>query len=178
MLIRKDSFRILHILMLIMSIFILVTTYIAEYIMDIQPCNLCIYQRFTYLYIIKISISSLFKKKFTHYNFLVLIICCVVSCLLSGYNILVERNIIFSTLCSNIKNIPNNMSIDEIQQMLYSETFVACNEIAVKIVGLSMAEWNFFLNFMLIFFLLIIYFYNKFEKIYLEISNDSTNNQS
>jgi disulfide bond formation protein DsbB len=70
------------------------------------------------------------------------------------------------------------MSIDEIQQMLYSETFVACNEIAVKIVGLSMAEWNFFLNFMLIFFLLIIYFYNKFEKIYLEISNDSTNNQS
>ena len=158
--IRKDSYRILHISLVSIGILALSIAYFVEYILHYQPCPLCIYQRFPYLFIIKISIVALIIKKISKYSLFFIVLNLFGACILAGYHTGVERGIFQpSVLCSTIVHIPKHLSIENIKTMFYSQTVSTCTKAAVKLFGISMTEWNLLLNFSLLLAVLLIWFY-------------------
>ena len=158
--IRKDSYRILHISLVSIGILALSIAYFVEYILHYQPCPLCIYQRFPYLFIIKISIVALIIKKISKYSLLFIVLNLFGACVLAGYHSGVERGVFQpSALCSTLVHIPKHLSIENIKTMFYSQTISTCTKAAVKLFGISMTEWNFLLNFSLLLAVLLIWFY-------------------
>jgi disulfide bond formation protein DsbB len=158
--VRKDSFRVLHIGLISIAIFALFFAYFAEYILHYSPCPLCIYQRFPYLFIIKISVVALIIKKIRKYTLFFILLNLLAACLLAGYHSGVERGIFQpSVLCSTLIHLPKHLSIDDMKQIFYSQPVTLCNKVAFKIFTLSMTEWNLLLNLSLLFGLLFVWLY-------------------
>nr|WP_253308511.1 disulfide bond formation protein B [Rickettsia endosymbiont of Ceutorhynchus assimilis] len=160
--IRKDSFRILHLGLITISIIALATAYFAEYVLYYTPCPLCVYERFPYLTLIKISLTALIIRKLSKYTLGFIFLTLFCSCLLSAYHSGVERGIFEpSALCSSMIHIPKGLSIKHIKEIFYSQPITSCTKAALKIFGLSITEYNLLLNLCLLFGLLVIWFYPK-----------------
>ncbi|XVN43121.1 MAG: disulfide bond formation protein B [Candidatus Rickettsia vulgarisii] len=163
---RNDSFKNLHISLVFIGIFALSLAYFVEYILRFSPCPLCIYQRFPYLFIIKISFVALIIKQLSKYTLFFIVLNLTGACILASYHTGVERGIFApSALCSTLVHIPKHLSIDDIKEMFYSQPVALCNRVAVKLFGLSMTEWNLLLNLSLLCAVLIIWFYPKDEEL-------------
>lgn len=160
--IRKDSYKMLHISLITISITALATAYFAEYILHYAPCPLCIYERFPYLTLIKICLTALIIRQLSTYTFVFIFLTLLSSCILSTYHSMVERGIIQpSSLCSSMIRFPKSFSIEHIKQMLYSQPITSCTKPAIKILGISMTEYNLLLNLGLLIGLLIVWFYKN-----------------
>lgn len=158
--IRKDSYRVLHISLISIGILALSLAYFVEYILHYQPCPLCIYQRFPYLFIIKISIVALIIKKVSRYTLFFVVLNLFGACILAGYHSGVERGVFQpSALCSTLVHIPKHLSIEDIKTMFYSQPVSKCTKAAVRLFSISMTEWNLLLNLSLLFTVLLIWFY-------------------
>ncbi|MCC8484071.1 MAG: disulfide bond formation protein B [Rickettsia endosymbiont of Labidopullus appendiculatus] len=157
---RKDSFRILHITLICICIFALSLAYFVEYILHFTPCPLCIYQRFPYLFIIKISVVALIIKKISKYTLFFITLNLLGACILAGYHSTVERGIVNpSVLCSTLIHIPKHLSIQDIKEIFYSQPITTCTKATVKLFGISMTEWNLLLNLSLLFAVLFTWLY-------------------
>lgn len=160
--VRKDNFRILHLGLITISIIALTTAYFAEYILHYTPCPLCVYERFPYLTLIKISLTALLIKKLSKYSLGFIFLTILSSCLLSTYHSGIERGIFEqSALCSSMIHIPKGLSIKHIKEIFYSQPITSCTKATLKIFDLSMTEYNLLLNLCLLFGLLVIWFYPK-----------------
>ncbi len=160
--ISRDSFKVLHILIIVIAITALSCAYYAEYIMHLQPCSLCVYQRFPYLYLIKISLVGLLVKKISKYSLIFTSVTLVVASLIAGYHTGIERKFFEpSSFCSSKIRIPEHLAISDIKKMLYNEPIVSCAEVAWRILGLSMTEWNLVLNLGLLALVLLAWWYQK-----------------
>lgn len=147
---QKEHYRNLHIGLIAISVIALATAYFVEYILHIPPCPLCIYERFPYLYLIKLSLVGILVKKTSKYTLMFISITLLVSCLLASYHSGIERGIFgASSFCASLLHIPQHLSLAEIKAMIYSQPIVTCDKAAFKIFALSMAEWNLILNFFL-----------------------------
>lgn len=159
---RDDSFKNLHISLVMIGVFALAFAYFVEYILGFSPCPLCIYQRFPYLFIIKISFVALIVKQLSKYTLFFIVLNLTGGCILAGYHSGVERGLFApSALCSTLIHIPKHLSINDIKEMFYSQPVALCNKVALKLFGLSMTEWNLLLNLGLLLAVLIIWFYPK-----------------
>ncbi|MCC8399476.1 MAG: disulfide bond formation protein B [Rickettsia endosymbiont of Platyusa sonomae] len=157
---RKDSFRILHITLICICIFALSLACFVEYILHFAPCPLCIYQRFPYLFIIKISVVALIIKKISKYTLFFIVLNLLGACILAGYHSMVERGIVEpSTLCTTLIHIPKHLSIQDIKEIFYRQPITSCTKSTVKLFGISMTEWNLLLNLSLLFGVLLTWFY-------------------
>ncbi|XVN41337.1 MAG: disulfide bond formation protein B [Rickettsia endosymbiont of Argas persicus] len=162
--IRKDSYKMLHIDLIAISITALATAYFAEYILHYAPCPLCVYERFPYLTLIKICLTALIIRQLSKYTLIFIFLTLLSSCILSGYHSMVERGIVQpSALCSSMIRFPKGLSIQHIKQMLYAQPITSCTKPAIKIFGISMTEYNLLLNLGLLIGLLIVWFYKKEE---------------
>jgi disulfide bond formation protein DsbB len=156
--IRKDNFRLLHIGIISISVFALAFAYYVEYVMELAPCPLCIYQRFPYLALIKVSITALIIKKLSKYTLFFIVLNLFIAVLLAGYHSGVEREIFKpSSLCSSLVHIPEKLSIQEIKKMFYNKPIATCTKPALVVFCLSMTEWNLLLNIGLLFGVLIVW---------------------
>ncbi|AAU03837.1 disulfide bond formation protein B [Rickettsia typhi] len=163
--IKKDRYKVLNLVLIIMSIIALSTAYIAEYIFYYTPCPLCVYERFPYLMLIKISLTALIIRQLNKYTLICILITILSSCILSTYHSFVERGIVQpSALCSSMIRIPQGLSIQHIKQMFYSQPITSCTKPAIKILGISMTEYNLLLNIALLIFLGLILFYPRSNK--------------
>lgn len=160
--IKKDNYRLLHLLIITISIVALASAYFAEYVLHYMPCPLCVYERFPYLTLIKISLTALIIKKLSKYTLIFIFLTLIISCILSAYHSGIERGIFQpSSLCSSMIHIPKGLSVRHIKEMLYSQPITTCTKAAFKIFGLSMAEYNFLLNLALMLGLMVVCFYPK-----------------
>ncbi|HJD61403.1 MAG TPA: disulfide bond formation protein B [Rickettsia endosymbiont of Degeeriella rufa] len=160
--IRKDSYKMLHIGLIAISITALATTYFAEYILHYAPCPLCVYERFPYLTLIKICLTALIIRQLSKYTLVFIFLTLLSSCILSTYHSMVERGIVQpSSLCSSVIRFPKGLSIEHIRQMLYSQPITSCTKSAMKLLGISMTEYNLLLNLGLLIGLLIVWLYPK-----------------
>ncbi len=158
--IRKDSFRVLHIAFICTSIFALSLAYFVENILRLIPCPLCIYQRFPYLFILKTSLISIIIKKMSKYTLFFIVLNLLGACILAGYHSGVERGVFRSSaLCSTLIHIPEHLSIQDIKEIFYDQPIATCTKAAVKLLGVSMTEWNLLLNLFLLLTALLILLY-------------------
>ena len=130
----------------------------VEYILQYEPCKLCLYQRIPY--IVAIFISFIGYNYFKNKKILILIlIVFATSSLLSGYHYGIENNIFeeFSGCSGNAIDIINKT---ELLQSL-NKNIKSCKDVSYKIFGLSLAGINFILSILITIYTLKTLLYEK-----------------
>ena len=143
-----------YLLIFLISSLILISAYYIEYVLDENPCKLCIYQRIPYFAGIFFCLLGLVYKNKIIFLYLV-IFTFLISFILSGYHVGIE-NAIFQEFsgCTS-----NNMDLIKKEEILDSlnKLSLSCKNVNFKLFGLSLATLNLFTSFFIIIFSLIIY---------------------
>ena len=136
----------------------LISTIYIQYILEVNPCTLCLYQRIPYIVAIFICFIG-----FNYYNKIfwlyLLILVFVFSLILSGYHVGIENNIFeeFQGCTNNTLNITNKS--DLLNSL--ANTLPNCKEVTFKIFGLSLATINLIISLLIVLLSLRIINYEK-----------------
>ena len=145
-------------LIILISIFAILSALYIEYILSVQACKLCLYQRIPYIFSIIICFFGYFFPNNKILVFLLIVIF-IISLILSGYHLGIENNI-FSEFsgCSNqsLNIIDKSKLLENLNSFLPN-----CKDVNFRIFGLSLATINFFLSIALAAISIKYYFYEK-----------------
>ena len=139
--------RILNVILLF-SIFAIITAYVVQYVLGHQPCNLCLIERIPYIFSIIIVSVCLFSNKFEKITLIILSLTFFTLTLLSFYHFGIEQGFIKESLVCDL-NIPNNELTKEDVLNQLKEMPVSCKNVTFKIFGLSLATFNIFISLIL-----------------------------
>ncbi len=128
-------------LILLFSVFALITAYFIQYILGHQPCNLCLIQRVPYVLAIIIIILIFFLKKLEKICFFILSIIFIFATIISFYHFGIEQGFIKESLVCDLTNENNILTKDAILKELKEKT-ISCKDVTFKILGLSLATIN------------------------------------
>ena len=147
-----------YLFILFYSLFAILFALYIEYILNYNPCKLCLYQRIPY--IIAIFVSFIGYNYFKNNKILIFIaIIFSISALISGYHYGIENNIFkeFSG-CTN-----NSLNIIDKSELLKSlnDNVVNCKDVNFKLFGMSLAGINLLFSLLIIIYSLRILFYEK-----------------
>jgi len=142
------------------AIFALSFAYFVQYFLGVLPCNLCLYERKSFIAITAICLLVLvfFKEKgakklaiFLSMFFL------LINTATAIYHVGVEEKIFkLSEACQS--TIPQNLeSVEELKNLLASVPLSRCDEPDFFILGFSLARWNVLYCLGLFFMILILY---------------------
>ncbi|OYW14385.1 MAG: hypothetical protein B7X02_00145 [Rhodospirillales bacterium 12-54-5] len=117
---------------------------IAQYNFGLHPCHYCLLQRYPYGVVILCGILSLLVTRagLAWRVFVALGIC---GWLATGTLGLVHTAIEAGILTENsgcVAGAATNDSVDALRNAILNAPIVACNEVAARFLGLSMATWN------------------------------------
>ena len=135
-------------LILIFSIFAIISAYFIQYVLGHKPCNLCLIERIPFIISIIIISLFLFYKKYEKNLLISLSIIFFVLSLLSIYHFGIEQGFIKESLvCEldvNIENLSKENVLNQLNKMP-----ISCKDVTFKIVGLSLATINIFTSLIL-----------------------------
>ena len=148
-------------LILVFSIFAILSAYFIQYVLGHQPCNLCLIERISYIAsIITISIFLLLKR--FEKLFLTMLISIFISAfVISGYHFGIEQGFIKESLVCDLNSTSVNLTKESLLNELKQKT-VSCKDVTFKIFGLSLATINIFIS--LIISVIIIKIFLSYEK--------------
>ena len=146
------------------SLISILSALFIEYVLEHQPCNLCLIQRIPYgLSIILITLNY-FLKKNERFIILLLILVFSFSLIISFYHFGIEQGFFKESAVCGLKNVTEIISKEEILKQLQTKT-VSCKDVTFKIFGFSLTTFNIFISLILIFLLIKIFKnYEKFKK--------------
>ena len=128
-------------LILIFSIFSLVTAYFIQYILGHLPCNLCLLERLPYIFVIIIISLCLFLKKFEKLFLIVLSSIFFIATLLSFYHFGIEQGFIEESLVCNLNSEEKALTTEELLKELRKNP-IRCKDVTFRILGISLATIN------------------------------------
>jgi disulfide bond formation protein DsbB len=140
--------KIIFILILLFSIFALFAAYFIQYVLEHQPCNLCLIERIPYIFSIIIISIILFTKKFEKISLITLSLIFFSATLIATYHFGIEQGFIKESLVCNLNNESDNLSKEVLLSQL-KEMPVSCKDVTFKIFGLSLATFNIFISLIL-----------------------------
>lgn len=159
---KENNFFWTYILFLLLSFSSILSAFFVEYVLEYQPCPLCLYQRIPYYVMICLSLACFKFIKIRRIGIMILIISTIASIILSAYHSGVERKI-FTPLESCTKRQSSQiLSAQDYLNFINQKEAVSCTEIPFKLFGLSMANFNFIINVFMLYFLLRI---SKFKRL-------------
>ena len=135
-------------LIFIMSVVALASAFFIEYVLEHQPCNLCVLERIPYLLAIIIIVLN---YKFVHFekNFiLVLSLIFLIATTLSLYHLGIEQGFIKESLVCDLKNGSNFLTKEDILKQLQQKQ-VSCQDVTFRIFGLSLTSYNVLISFII-----------------------------
>jgi len=135
----KNKF-ILNII-LIFSIFALITAYFIQYVLKHEPCNLCLIERIPYFAsIILISLIFILNK---HEKIITLIVSLffIFGAIISFYHFGIEQGFFSESLVCDLSNGNKAASAQDLLKQLKKET-VSCKDVTFRVLGLSLATFN------------------------------------
>ena len=118
--------RILNVILLF-SIFAIITAYVVQYVLGHQPCNLCLIERIPYIFSIIIVSVCLFSNKFEKITLIILSLTFFTLTLLSFYHFGIEQGFIKESLVCDL-NIPSNELTKEDLLNQLKEMPVSCKK--------------------------------------------------
>ena len=148
-------------LILLFSIFALLSAYFIQYILGHQPCNLCLIERIPYILTIIIITLSFIIKKYEKIYLILLSLIFIVATFISFYHFGIEQGFIKESLVCDLSNQNNNLTKEDLLKELKEKT-ISCKDVTFKILGLSLATINTIISLVLS-IILIKKFYN-YEK--------------
>ena len=133
-------------LILLFSIFALLIAYFIQYILDHQPCNLCLFERIPYILTIIIIILNFILNRLEKFFLILLIIIFASATILSFYHFGIEQGFIKESLVCEIGNLNNNLTTEDVLKQLEKKT-ISCKDVTFRILGLSLASINTIISF-------------------------------
>ena len=135
-------------LILLFSFFALIAAYFIQYVLKHQPCNLCLIERIPYFFSIIVTSIFLFTKKFEKLSLIILSLIFFSATLIALYHFGIEQGVIKESLVCDLKNESNNLSREALLNQLKVMP-VSCKDVTFRILGLSLATFNIFINLIL-----------------------------
>ena len=149
-------------IVLIISVFSIVSAFYIEYILGHQPCNLCLIERIPYiLSIFLIVLNHIFIKK-DKFLIILLFITFIASFIISIYHFGIEQGFFNESTICGVKNANGIISKEELLKQL-NEKIISCKDVTFRILGFSLSSINVILSFIII--CLLLRFYVIYEKI-------------
>ena len=137
----KQSQNIVLIYILIIIFFSLISVFIIEFVLDHEPCKLCIYQRIPYVISILLISTILFLKKYKKIILFLLFIIFVVSSILAFYHFGIEQGFFNESMLCESNNNLETLNKEELLKQL-KQTNISCKNVNFRIFGLSLATIN------------------------------------
>ena len=138
-------------LILLFSIFAIITAYFIQYVLGHQPCSLCLIERIPYIFSIMVISIFLFYQKFEKVVLIILSLTFFTATLLSFYHFGIEQGFIKESLVcdlSNVSNVSNELTKEALLNQL-KEVPMSCKDVTFKIFNLSLATFNIFITLIL-----------------------------
>ena len=126
---------------------VLATAYAFEYLANLQPCVLCIYQRIPYAVAIGLMLLTIILRKHSQAIFILFIAASVVFAVGSAiaiFHIGVEQQLWQGT--PECGNFINTASVEALRKQLLAQPIVRCDEVTWSLFGISMAGYNFLIS--------------------------------
>ena len=147
MIIFPSRKRFYLIIFLISLISILSALYI-EYILQYEPCKLCIYQRIPYIFGIAICLIGFYFSTSDKILILIIIVF-ILSAIISGYHFGIENNFFEEySSCTN-----NSLDLSDKKKLLESlnkNMPISCKDATFKVLGFSLAAINTLLSILIV----------------------------
>ena len=141
---------------------VIATAYAFEYLANLQPCVLCLYQRIPYAIAIGLMLLVAILRKHTQLNLILFIATSVVFAIGSAiaiFHVGVEQQLWQGTPgCGNFINAD---SVEALRKQLLAQPIVRCDEVTWSLFGISMAGYNFLISSSLLLYSLVIVFQRK-----------------
>ena len=158
--------RFWAVIVFVLSIIAISSALIAEYVFNILPCKMCLYQRYPYYFIISIFILFYFFRKISNIWFYILTELAIIFGLFySIWHVAIEQKILLApSSCDGVQREVS--SIENLKEQIFNQVIVNCNDINWTILGLSAATINTVLLILIFLFntAYIIRFYYEKEK--------------
>ena len=150
-------------LILITSIISIFTVLIAEFVFNLQPCELCLKQRHPYYFIIFISLLIyLVPVSYKFLGYLLIQLSAIYGLFYAIWHVGVENNLLNGPSgCSASLDISENVS--DLKQQILSKQVISCDEVIWSFFGFSAASVN-TLVLLFIFIINAIYIYKYYGK--------------
>jgi disulfide bond formation protein DsbB len=123
--------------------------YISQYVFNLQPCVLCLYQRKPYIVAIVLSLIVFVTDK-PRLKTLLLSVCALsfyIGAGIAGYHTGVEQSWWEGTKSCAGGNLPIGASMEELRAYLIHQPIVRCDIPAWKLFSISMTGYNLLLSF-------------------------------
>ena len=148
-------------LILIFSIFAIISAYFIQYVLGHEPCNLCLIERIPFLIIIVMISLFLFYKKHEKILLISLSVIFFILLLISIYHFGIEKGFIKESFVCDLNTSVKILTKEDILKQL-REKPISCKDVTFKIMGLSLATINIFISFILSIITLKLFF--NYEK--------------
>ena len=145
--IKKINKKILFSILIFVSL-VLVSTFIIEYGLNHQPCNLCLYERVPYFISIFLILKILFTKGYEKTALLMLTLVFIISSVLAFYHFGIEQGFFKEALVCTASNLSEALTKEEVLDQLNQNT-ISCKNVTFQIFGLSLASINTIFSIML-----------------------------
>lgn len=114
----------------------------------LQPCILCLYQRWPYWIVVATSVIAILAARQIGRRGLAgfAMLCALVflaGAAIAGFHVGVEQGWWQGLAACGGGLNDANLSIDELREKLFATPIVRCDEVAWSLLGISMAGWNF-----------------------------------
>jgi len=118
----------------------LLAAYFIQYILDHEPCNLCLIERIPYILSIIFITFNLIIKKLEKILLILLSLIFIFATFISFYHFGIEQGFISESFVCNLSS-NDNLSKQEILNEL-NKKVISCKDVYFKIFGLSLATIN------------------------------------
>ena len=135
-------------IILFISIFALGSAYFIEYILDHQPCNLCLIERLPYFLAIIIIFLGLSLNRFEKFTFISLGLIFASASILSLYHVGIEQGFVKESLVCISNDEINSLDKEDLIKELQKKV-VSCKDVQFTFLGLSLAIINTIISFIL-----------------------------
>ena len=135
-------------IILFISIFSLGSAYFIEYILDHQPCNLCLIERLPYFLAIIIIFLGLSLNRFEKFTFISLSLIFASASILSLYHVGIEQGFFKESLVCISNDEINSLNKEDLMKELQKKV-VSCKDVQFTLLGLSLATINTIISFIL-----------------------------
>ena len=150
-------------IILLISLFSIISAFFIEHALGHQPCNLCLIQRIPYGLSIILIILNFFIKKNIQFMIILLILIFSFSFIMSFYHFGIEQGFFEESTICGLKNTADIISKEEVLKQLQSK-IISCKDVTFRIFGFSLTTLNIVISLIITFLLIKIFKnYEKFK---------------
>ncbi|MBV6633512.1 MAG: disulfide bond formation protein B [Alphaproteobacteria bacterium] len=134
---------------LIIALFMLGFALISQYAFGLQPCELCVVQRWPWVAVLVLAIGAIATAhhKFAQAMLLLTIgLALFANTAIAGFHVGVEQGW-WAGLASCSPALPTGGSIEELRAHLLAAPTVSCGDVTWSLLGISMAGYNMLISF-------------------------------